>query len=80
MYKRQIHDLAIQIQAVELLSGRPVVAVTLNHEGMEQEEVTAACARIREETGLPCVDPLLDGAGLVADVLEQLAPDREASS
>ena len=74
-----IQDLATQIQAVELLSGRPVVAVTLNHEGMEQEEVPAACARIREETGLPCEDPLLDGAGLMADALGQLALDREAS-
>lgn len=73
----RLHDLNTQIQAVELLSGRPVMAVTLNHENMEREEVPAVCARIHEQTGLPCVDVLLDGAGPVADVLERLAADLE---
>ncbi|MBD3869633.1 MAG: DUF1611 domain-containing protein, partial [Acidobacteria bacterium] len=76
----RLHDLPTQIQAVELLSGRPVVAVTLNHENMEREELPAVCARIREQTGLPCVDVLLDGASTVAELLEQLASDREAGS
>ncbi len=75
-----IQDLAVQIQAVELLSGRPVVAVTLNHESMAREEVPAACAQIRGQTGLPCVDVLLDGAGQVADVLERLATSGKESS
>ena len=74
-----LHDLATQIKAVELLSGRPVVAVTLNHEQIDPDQVPEACRRIAGETGLPCVDALLQSAGPVADVLEELFGKREAS-
>ena len=56
-----MHPLDRQIQAVKVLSGRPVVAVTINHEGLNREQVREACARIRESTGLPAVDVLVDG-------------------
>ena len=56
-----IHPLPDQIRAVELLSGKPVVAVTVNHEGLTRKEARAACQAIREETGLPAHDVLLDG-------------------
>ena len=55
-----LHDLPTQIQAVELISGRPVVAVTVNHEGLAPEEIPAACAAITAATGLPG-DPAGDG-------------------
>jgi uncharacterized NAD-dependent epimerase/dehydratase family protein len=64
-----IHPLGRQIEAVELLSGRPVVAVTVNHEGLSREEVPEACRSIERETGLPAVDVLLDGAARVVDAL-----------
>jgi uncharacterized NAD-dependent epimerase/dehydratase family protein len=35
-----IHALDRQIQAIELLSGKPVVAVTINHENIEKEKVS----------------------------------------
>jgi len=64
-----MHPLETQIEAIELISGRPVVAVTLNHEGLEGDAIDAACAAITAETGLPAFDALRDGAGGLADVV-----------
>lgn len=69
-----IHSLAHQIQAVELLSGRPVAAVAVNHEGIDPEGVEAACREISQTTGLPACDVLLQGPG---DLLVGLAPHLE---
>jgi uncharacterized NAD-dependent epimerase/dehydratase family protein len=67
-----VHDLPTQIEAVELISGRPVVAVTVNHEDLAPAEVPAACEAITAETGLPALDVLRDGAGRLAEILEPL--------
>jgi uncharacterized NAD-dependent epimerase/dehydratase family protein len=65
-----IHPLGHQIQVLELLSGKPVVAVTVNHEGLEGEEIDAACADIERATGLAAVDALRHGAARLVEVLE----------
>jgi uncharacterized NAD-dependent epimerase/dehydratase family protein len=54
-----IQPLDIQIRAIELLSGKPVVAVTINHENLSLDEVARACEDIRKQTGLPAADLLL---------------------
>lgn len=64
-----IQPLEKQIQAIELLSGKPVVAVTVNHENLAKGEVRGACKEITKHTGLPACDVLLDGAGTVVDTL-----------
>ncbi len=64
-----MHPLSRQIEAIELISGRPVVAVTLNHEELAGNAVDAACAAITAETGLPAFDVLRDGAGGLAKVV-----------
>ena len=64
-----LHPLPLQIQAVELISGRPVIAVSLNHEELTAEEIPAACASIEAETGLPCADPLFEGAAKLVDAI-----------
>ena len=66
-----IHSLERQIQVIELLSDKPVVAVTVNHEDLPLDEVNAACRQVRETTGRPAVDVLVDGA---SEVVESLAP------
>lgn len=66
-----LHPVETQIRAVELLSGVPVVAVTLNHEGLSPREVVEARKRIEGETGLPVTDVLLEGP---ARLIEALAP------
>jgi uncharacterized NAD-dependent epimerase/dehydratase family protein len=67
-----LHPLERQIRAIELVSERPVVAITLNHEGMSPGDVPAACAAIRRETGLPVHDVLLEGGGPLVDSLAPL--------
>jgi uncharacterized NAD-dependent epimerase/dehydratase family protein len=56
-----IHPLKKQIEAVELLSGKPVVAITVNHEDLDLREVPSVCRKITAEVGLPAVDVLREG-------------------
>ncbi|MEE8587702.1 MAG: DUF1611 domain-containing protein [Acidobacteriota bacterium] len=56
-----LHPLSSQIQAVELLSGKPVAALTINHEGLSRDELSAACQEAEKETGLPAFDVLEEG-------------------
>jgi uncharacterized NAD-dependent epimerase/dehydratase family protein len=69
-----LHPLETQIRAVELLGGKPVVAITINHEGLEPEEVPPVCERISRETGLPVCDPLTEGVERVTETLKPLIP------
>ena len=66
-----IQPLPVQIQAIELISGRPVVAVTVNHEGLDREATDAACRAITEQTGLPACDPIRHGVGAVIEMLHE---------
>ncbi len=65
-----IHPLDRQIKAVELVSDKPVVALTLNHEGMQLEEIDEQCERLERETGLPVQDGLVHDLSRIIDVLE----------
>ncbi len=61
-----LHPLEKQIKAIELISSKPVIAITINHEGLDRDQIKKACADIEKRTKLPAVDVLLDGAdGLV---------------
>ncbi len=65
-----IHPLPKQIQALEMISGRPVVAVAVNHEVLAPEEIPRACEEIERETGIPAVDVLIDGPAKLIEVLD----------
>ena len=65
-----LHSLEKQIKAVELISGKPVVALTINHENLDLGVVPEICADITRATGLPACDPLLQGVGPVKDALK----------
>ncbi|RMG54387.1 MAG: DUF1611 domain-containing protein [Acidobacteria bacterium] len=67
----QIHPLRMQIQAIELISGRPVIAITINHENLAEAEILTVCQTIAKETGLPTCDPLTQG---MHQVIEALRP------
>jgi len=73
-----IHPLERQIKALEIISGRPVVAVTLNHEGLGPEEAARAAAKIEKETGLPTLDVLLDGPSRLVELISGLAGKKRA--
>jgi uncharacterized NAD-dependent epimerase/dehydratase family protein len=64
-----IQPLAHQIKALEVISGKPVAAVTINHENLSRGQIAAACAGIEKDVGLPAFDVLLDGADGLVTVL-----------
>jgi uncharacterized NAD-dependent epimerase/dehydratase family protein len=66
----RLHSLSEQIQAIEIISGKKVISVTVNHEGMEEDEIAPACKRITEETGLPAWDVLAHGPVELVDLLK----------
>lgn len=65
----RIHPLGKQIEAIELISGVPVVAVTINHEGIAREEIPSVCKSVSDATGLPALDALSEGAKSLAEVI-----------
>ena len=58
----RLHSLPEQINAIETISARKVVAVTVNHELMAEEDIGKECAQITAQTGLPAIDVLFSGA------------------
>lgn len=72
-----VHPIEDQIRAIELISGRPVVALTVNHENLDKDQVPRICEEITHKTGLPACDTLLQGAGPVVDVLKNRIHGRQ---
>ncbi|TXF90320.1 DUF1611 domain-containing protein [Neolewinella aurantiaca] len=69
----RLHSITEQIAAIKVISGKDVLAITLNHEGLRDDEIDDACAAVTAATGLPCFDVLARGADdLVALVAKQL--------
>ena len=65
-----IQPLKQQIQAIELISAKPVAAITINHEGLSKDQIAPVCDAIREEVGLPAFDVLRDGPAALVELLE----------
>jgi uncharacterized NAD-dependent epimerase/dehydratase family protein len=66
-----LHPIEKQIKAIEQLSEKPVVAITINHEHTKIEEIPTVCRRIAKKTGLPAFDILVNGAN---DLVKELSP------
>ncbi|MDZ7696790.1 MAG: DUF1611 domain-containing protein [Deltaproteobacteria bacterium] len=71
-----IHPIEIQIQSIELLSGKPVRAITINHEGLERDRIPAVCRDVIARTGRPSFDVLLDGARPLIESLRPYLDDK----
>lgn len=65
-----IQPLTRQIQAIEVISGKPVVAVTINHENLDDTGIQKAARDIHEETGLPAFDALKHGGKGLVDIIK----------
>jgi uncharacterized NAD-dependent epimerase/dehydratase family protein len=65
-----IQPLSQQIQAIELLSGKPVVAIAVNHEDIADDQIPLICSKIEKELDLPAFDVLRDGPENLARVLK----------
>lgn len=65
----RIHPIEKQIQALELISGKPVIAITLNHENLNDDALAVARTELHRQTGLPVIDVLREGAGQIVELL-----------
>ncbi|MDC6350177.1 DUF1611 domain-containing protein [Zeaxanthinibacter sp. PT1] len=70
----KLHSLEEQINAIEVISGKKVIAITVNHEMMEKDEIRPACEAITKETGIPAYDVLEYGAGELVELLKNYLP------
>lgn len=66
-----LHTLKEQINAIEVISGKKVIAITVNHENMTPQEIAPACDNITKETGLPAFDVLAHGVQGLVKVLKK---------
>ncbi len=66
----RLHSLQEQINAIQIVSGVKVIAVTVNHEEMTKEEILPACKKITKDTGLPAFDVLEYGADVLISILK----------
>ncbi len=65
----RIDSLRQQIQAVEAISARSVVAITISHEGIPSESIRRVCSDICRDVGRPVLDVLLEGADNLAELV-----------
>jgi uncharacterized NAD-dependent epimerase/dehydratase family protein len=65
-----MHSLLHQKQVVEMISEKPVIAVTINHEDIRPAQVPAICAALEQEVGVPVLDVLMNGGGPLVQALE----------
>ncbi len=65
-----IQPLRKQVQVIELLCGKPVVAITINHEGLSVDQIAPACDAIQKDVGIPAFDVLRDGPDALVEFLE----------
>jgi uncharacterized NAD-dependent epimerase/dehydratase family protein len=63
-----------EMAIIDLLSRRPVIALTLNHEGMSEAEVHREAAALSKRHGIPCCDPLLGGVGVIVEEIRRRFP------
>jgi len=67
----RLHPLAEQIGAIETISGKRVLAVTINHELMQKNEIAGECERISSETHLVATDVLECGAEKIVALIRK---------
>jgi uncharacterized NAD-dependent epimerase/dehydratase family protein len=66
-----LHPLSQQIDAIEIIAKKPVVAITINHENLGKKDIPAICLSIEMVTGIPTSDTLIDRGKAVARVVEK---------
>jgi uncharacterized NAD-dependent epimerase/dehydratase family protein len=69
-----IAPLAKEIQMIELLANRPVLALTLNHEHMTDDEIEATVRQYENLFGIPCCDILKHGTAKIVNKIMEAFP------
>jgi len=66
-----LHPLDHQLKALDIISGKPVIAIAINHEGLLKTDIERYQHEITYQTGLPAVDVLLQGGDVLYQVIER---------
>lgn len=61
-----------QIHIAEFLSHKPVIAVTINHEGIPRDQIDEVCRDVEKSCGRPTVDPLYHGMDSLVPLILKL--------
>ena len=69
----RIPPLEKYIKILELLSGSPVIAISVNRENMSDEEVRDAVSNLESQYGIPAFDPLSDDVERVSRIIREVA-------
>jgi uncharacterized NAD-dependent epimerase/dehydratase family protein len=73
----RLHPLGQQIEVVEMLSGKPVAAITINHENIPWRKIPVVCDALQQVTGLPTVDVLYNGTHQLVEALKPYLEKRQ---
>lgn len=73
--KIKMPTLKSEIELLEVFSKAAVVAITLNHEGMSDEEVVTTISAYEKEYGLPTTDVLKFGCDKLVEKLYETFPE-----
>ena len=63
-----------EMAIIDLLCGKPVVAIALNHEGLTPDEMRRHAAAYRDRHGIPACDPLVEGVGPILAEIRRRFP------
>jgi uncharacterized NAD-dependent epimerase/dehydratase family protein len=64
-----MHSMSRQLKAIEVISGKKVAAITINHENMTPKEVSKVCDEYTKLYDIPTYDVLLNGADKLIKII-----------
>lgn len=67
----KLHSLPEQINAIEMISGKKVIAITLNHENLTDDMIPQALEKMTKETALPAFDVLKNGSNELVKLIKK---------
>ena len=68
-------DPATEIELIETFADTRVIGLTINHENMDDAQVTAAIAKYEREMGLPATDALSRSPGRLVEMVLSAFPE-----
>ncbi|UNQ73927.1 DUF1611 domain-containing protein [Infirmifilum sp. NZ] len=63
------------LKLIELITDRPVFAITINTENLTHDEAKRVAAELEAKHGIPTVIPLLEGVGRLVDLILERFPE-----
>lgn len=67
-----LHPIEKQIELINLLAGEKIIAITINHENIDKEDITGICEKLEKRLKIPVIDPLCGGADRLTDITVEI--------